>query len=177
MYQDWLNKKILVIGCGNPLLGDDGFGSAVIDTFEKEYTCANSIGVLDAGTAVREILFDLLLSDKRPDHLMIVDAGDFPGTSPGNILQINIDQIPLNKVHDYSLHQFPSRNMLKELKGFSSMDLQFFAVQVAHIPEFVSPGLSRSVKQAVAQMCELLMEKINEMKRYSVKRRLDHADL
>ncbi len=51
MYQALLQKKILVFGCGNPLLGDDGFGPAVIEHIMKIHTQAEDVGFLDAGTS------------------------------------------------------------------------------------------------------------------------------
>ena len=168
------NKEILVIGCGNPLVGDDGFGPAVIACLEENYCLPGQVKIMDAGTSIREILFDLLLTPQKPDHLIIVDSVNFSGGTPGNIFRINLDQIPSHKISDYSLHQFPTQNLLKELREFSPMDLQFLAVQVDHIPEFVSQGLSKPVDSALLPMCDWILEEINGM--VGIKGD-DHADL
>jgi len=170
MYQDLFAKDILVIGCGNPLLGDDGFGPAVIESLEAQSIASDHLGLLDAGTSVRELLFDLLVSPKKLHTLILVDAVLQPNALPGDILPILLDQIPVNKVHDYSLHQFPTTNMLQELKNSTQIDIQMYGVQVSCIPEKVKPGLSLPVKKAVAGMCSMILEKINERSRI-------HADL
>ncbi|MBU2455345.1 MAG: hydrogenase maturation protease, partial [Proteobacteria bacterium] len=138
------------------LLGDDGFGPEVIKALEARHILTDDIGVLDAGTSFRELLFDLLLCAKIPRTLILIDAIQYSNALPGDILCINIDQIPENKVADYSLHQFPAMNMLKELKELSLIDIQIYAVQIDYIPLEVKPGLSDPVKKAVDKMCCLI---------------------
>jgi hydrogenase maturation protease len=41
---------ISIIGLGNVLLGDDGFGPLAIETFRCEYECKPNVDVLDLGT-------------------------------------------------------------------------------------------------------------------------------
>jgi coenzyme F420 hydrogenase subunit delta len=109
-------KPRLVFGCGNPLFGDDGFGAEVIRLLEAEYRLPSDVAYLDVGTAVRDILFDMLLSRKYPRQIIIVDAMALKDASPGEIREIGLDEIQPAKIVDYSLHQFPTTNMLKELR-------------------------------------------------------------
>ncbi len=160
MYLDLFNKDILVVGCGNQLLGDDGFGPAVIESLEAQNILADHIGLLDAGTSVRELLFDLLLSSPIPKRLILIDAVQHSNVLPGEIIRIDIDQIPENKVADYSLHQFPTINMLKELRDASMIDIEIYAVQIDNIPQMVKPGLSKPVKEAVRKLCNLIKLKV-----------------
>lgn len=161
MYQNFFNKERLVFGCGNPFFGDDGFGPAVIEHLEKNHDIASTVEVLDAGTSIRDILFDLLLSEKRPDQIVIVDAMDQPGKIPGDLSEIYIHQIPMNKTSDFSLHQFPTTNMLKELSEATGIDVRVFVVQTDALPQQVSPGLSPAVAEAVPAMCHKIMETLN----------------
>lgn len=160
MYLELFEKDILVIGCGNPLLGDDGFGPAVIRSLESQDIPSGRIGFLDAGTSIRELLFDMLLSGKVPELLVIIDAVQVSDALPGEIIRIDVDKIPGNKIADYSLHQFPTTNMLKELKDSCRTKIVIYAVQVANLPEMVRPGLSLPVKEAVARMCGLIRQHI-----------------
>ncbi len=161
MYLDLFKKDVLIIGCGNPLLGDDGFGAAVIQALETQFNIPNNVGVFDAGTSIREILFDLLLSDARPEKLFVIDAIQYKKAMPGDIFHIDPDKIPHNKIADYSLHQFPTTNILKELKQSSSIDIQIYAVQVKIIPELVDIGLSTPVKDAVLPLCNKIYHQLN----------------
>ena len=150
----------LVLGCGNPLIGDDGFGPAVIRQLEEAYAIPESAACIDVGTSVRDILFDLILSEKKPRRIIIVDAADTPGIAPGEIRAIDIDQIQPEKCCDFSLHQFPTTNMLKELKEETAIDVRVFVVQVAGLPEEVMTGLSAPVQSAIPRMCARIMAEI-----------------
>ena len=150
-------KACLIFGCGNPLLGDDGFGPAVIAHLENHYQLPEHAAILDVGTSIREILFDMLLSDSKPQQMVIVDAAQHPQVEPGTISEINIDQIQLSKISDYSLHQFPTTNMLKELKEETEIDIRVLVAQMSCQPTEVKPGLSQPVKDAVPRMCERIL--------------------
>jgi|GEM_PF-77973 coenzyme F420 hydrogenase subunit delta len=151
-------KPRLVFGCGNPLFGDDGFGAEVIRLLEAEYRLPSDVAYLDVGTAVRDILFDMLLSRKYPRQIIIVDAMALKDASPGEIREIGLDEIQPAKIVDYSLHQFPTTNMLKELRQHTDIDVRILVVNPADIPSEVHPGLSASVQAAVRPMCQWIMD-------------------
>jgi coenzyme F420 hydrogenase subunit delta len=150
----------LVLGCGNPLIGDDGFGPAVIQHLEKNYLLPDSVAAIDCGTSIRDILFDLLLSPQKPCKMIVIDVTDSPDLAPGEIREIEIEQIRPEKISDFSLHQFPTTNMLSEIKAETSIDVRVFVAQVAGRPSEVMPGLSDPVRAAIPAMCELIMEEI-----------------
>lgn len=142
-------KSHLVFGCGNPLLGDDGFGPAVIDHLERCCQLPDYVGVLDVGTAIRDFLFDLLLAENKPRQIIVVDAAEKPNHRPGDLYELPVTEIDDAKIHDFSLHQFPTTNMLHELQTATEIEIRILVVQVAHIPEMVAPGLSPQVAAAV----------------------------
>jgi coenzyme F420 hydrogenase subunit delta len=150
----------LVLGCGNPLIGDDGFGPAVIQHLEQHYRLPDDVAAIDCGTSIRDILFDILLSAKKPVKMIIVDVTDSPGLAAGEIREIDIDQIRPEKISDFSLHQFPTTNMLKEIKHETSIDVRVFVVQTAGMPTEVKPGLSEPVRAAIPPMCERILAEI-----------------
>ncbi len=59
------SKPCLIFGCGNPLFGDDGFGPKVIEHIEKHHEIPGYAACIDVGTSIRDILFDILLSQKN----------------------------------------------------------------------------------------------------------------
>ena len=65
---------VLIFGCGNTLMGDDGFGPAVIERLQTRHTLPSSVWVEDVGTSIRDILFDLLLAPQKPKMILIIDA-------------------------------------------------------------------------------------------------------
>jgi len=150
----------LVLGCGNPLIGDDGFGPAVVQYLEENHRVPDSVAVIDCGTSIRDILFDILLSPQKPRKLIIVDVTDTTGLSPGEIREIDVDQIRPEKISDFSLHQFPTTNMLKEIKEQTAIDVRILVVQAAGRPAEVRPGLSDPVWAAIPPMCERILAEI-----------------
>lgn len=146
-------RSHLVFGCGNPLLGDDGFGPAVIDHLERCCRLPAHVGVLDVGTAIRDFLFDILLAEGKPRQIIVVDAADKAGHRPGDLYELPVTEIDAQKTHDFSLHQFPTTNMLHELQTATAIDVRILVVQVTCIPDVVAPGLSPEVQMAVPLAC------------------------
>jgi coenzyme F420 hydrogenase subunit delta len=151
MLTETLEKSILILGCGNILFGDDGFGPAVIQHLKENYDLSDDVLVQDVGTGIREILFDLALSPKKPQKLIIVDAVDYPDRTPGEVFEISVDGIPAKKTSDFSLHQFPTVNILKELQEETDIAIRIIVAQVAHLPQEVHSGLSEEVTQALPE--------------------------
>ncbi|NNG15709.1 MAG: hydrogenase maturation protease [Gemmatimonadales bacterium] len=152
---DWHGKRSCILACGNVLFGDDGFGPAVARSCIRDCTIPADVCVYDAGTSVRNILFDILLSEERPSHIVIIDAMDV-GREPGELFSLDLDAMPGKKTDDFSMHQIPTSNLLRELRDLCGVTITILACQVAHIPTGVSPGLSRPVSEAVPRAVELL---------------------
>ncbi len=145
----------VIFGCGNVLFGDDGFGPAVVQRLLVTGVASTGVRVEDVGTGIRDILFDFILCEEiRPKRIIVVDAVDHPGRRPGEVFEIDPASVPAKKIHDFSLHQFPTVNMLTELSEATDIEVRVIAVQIQRIPEEVSPGLSRPVAEAVSKAVE-----------------------
>ena len=157
-------KSVLIFGCGNILWGDDGFGPAVIEHLNQHYSLPDDVLARDVGTSIRDTLFDLILSEQKPKLLIIIDAVDHPDRRPGEVFEIPVEGIPENKVSDFSLHQFPTVNMLQEIKEKSGMQVKIIVARTESIPEEVQPGLSESIQRAVPIACEQIMAAIKAVR-------------
>ena len=153
---EFCQKPILVLGCGNILFGDDGFGCAVVDYLESHYQVPEAVCLLDVGTGVRKLLFTLCLSSARPQRLLILDAID-AGRTQGEIFEIDPAEIPPVKLDDFSLHQLPTSNLLRELQESCGVEVRVLACQTGPLPEEISQGLSKAVSGAVPQAAEWLV--------------------
>jgi coenzyme F420 hydrogenase subunit delta len=71
-----------------------------------------------------------------------------------------VEGIPLQKTHDFSLHQFPTVNMLQELKDHSPIDVKILVAQVETIPEEVTPGLTPAMETAVENTCQRILAEL-----------------
>ena len=158
---DYSKKKFLILGCGNILFGDDGFGPEAAEYFKKNYSIPANTEVINAGCSVRNILFDISLSKKRPKKIIIIDAF-YIGKTPGEVFEIDINDIPENKIDDFSMHQIPTSNLLKELKDLIKIDIKIIACQPEFIPETVFIGLSEKVTSSIPKICDLVIEEIRK---------------
>lgn len=152
----------LVFGCGNPLFGDDGFGPCVIDHLTAHHELPEHVACVDIGTSIRGLLFDMLLSPEKPQLIVIVDAMDLDGWMPGQIHEIDVNEIQPAKISDFSLHQFPTTNMLKEIQEGTDITVRILVVQTAELPSEVRPGLSPAVAAAVPEMSRRIMAVISQ---------------
>ncbi len=157
MGPEWYDKSILILGCGNVLIEDDGFGPAVAQQLQHNFTIPSDVCVLDTGTSVREILFDTILADKKPSKIVIVDAMDC-GLEPGELFSPDIDSFPKAKLDDFSVHQVPTSNLLRELRDLCGIEIIVVACQVAGACDMVNPGLSEPVSKAVERAVEMISE-------------------
>jgi coenzyme F420 hydrogenase subunit delta len=146
----------LVLGCGNILFGDDGFGCALVEHVNSHHRTPEDVCMLDAGTGVRKLLFTLSLSPVRPRRLLIVDAVD-TGRAPGEIFEIDPSEIPAVKMDDFSMHQIPTSNLLRELQDACGVEVRVLACQTGPLPEEICPGLSPPVRAALPRAAEWLV--------------------
>lgn len=154
---DFCREPTLVLGIGNILFGDDGFGCAVVEYFEKHHAVPPAVCLLDAGTSVRKLLFTLCLSPVRPERLLILDAID-TGRAPGELFELDPAAIPPVKLDDFSMHQLPTSNMLRELQESCGVEVRVLACQTGPLPEEISQGLSEAVRSAVPKAAEWLVD-------------------
>jgi coenzyme F420 hydrogenase subunit delta len=170
MIQEMFEKEILIFGCGNILMGDDGFGPAVIAYLCDNHDLPSHVMAEDIGTSIGDFLFDLILSPDKPRQIVILDAVSQPGRKPGDLFELPLSKIPDKKVGDFCMHQFPSVNLLMELDQ-AGVDIRILAVQIKSLPDSVGPGLSPEVLNAVPTACERLLDMITHVHPSNLKQR------
>ncbi len=154
------DAAVVILGCGNTLLGDDGFGPAVAETLAEHRLLPEHVCVVDAGTAASDLLFDMVLRPEKPKALFIVDAVQVPGREPGELFWLAPTAVPSAKRADFLMHQFPSADLLRELAEEGGVKVAILAVQAGLVPDEVAPGLSPAVAQAVPRAVELLLREV-----------------
>lgn len=153
------DKHTLIIGCGNVLLGDDGFGPCVIKELAKS-ALPDEVGLIDAGTGIRKILFNLVLGGAKPRKMIIVDAIDLAGKKAGEVFEVPLDAVPAQKKEDFSVHHLPTTNMLLELKTQCQVEVKIIAAQVSGLPSEMKCGLSAPLQSAVKKAVELILKEL-----------------
>jgi len=154
---EYVKKRVLILGVGNMLFGDDGFGPAAADYLLKNCMIPDDVYIMDVGIGAGDVLFTVALSQKKPEKIIVLDAVDV-NRKPGEIFKLSIDDLPANKITDFSLHLFPSTNLLKELRDRMGVDVVILACQAEKIPEIVNPGLSDSVRKALPKAAKMALK-------------------
>ncbi|MCK7511140.1 MAG: hypothetical protein MZV70_48475 [Desulfobacterales bacterium] len=121
---------------------------------KQHHSLPDSVASIDCGTSIRDILFDIILvpAQTAPDHHRRRHRQ--PGSwRPGKSARSTSTRSGPRRRSDFSLHQFPTINMLKEIKEETPIDVRVFVAQVAGMPSEVKPGLSEPVQAAVPRRC------------------------
>ncbi|MFH0725965.1 MAG: hydrogenase maturation protease [Pseudomonadota bacterium] len=163
MKADIFAKPILVVGCGNPLMGDDGFGSEVIARLSTHYLLPPSVHAEDVGTGILDLLFNLIQLPQRPTHLFIVDTVSVPDRIPGELFEIDLDHMSPQNQTEFSLHQFPSTTLFREMNKEAGILVRILVVQAKHIPDCIQPGLSGEVQNALDPACNWIAREVKEL--------------
>jgi hydrogenase maturation protease len=137
-------NRTAVIGVGNILYGDDGFGPRVVERLQGE-DLGHGVDVIDGGS----IGIDLLDYLTEYDRVIIVDAAQM-GLEPGELRVFTPGQVrSLEKGAPLSLHSADVLGVIKLAGAIGKPigDVHIVAVQ----PQFVGPhdGLSETVRPAL----------------------------
>ncbi|MBL8388328.1 MAG: HyaD/HybD family hydrogenase maturation endopeptidase [Hydrogenophaga sp.] len=98
---DTLPARIVVLGIGNLLWADEGFGVRCIEALQRRYEFADHVSLIDGGT---QGLY-LIQHVQEADALLIFDAIDY-GLEPGTLKQVRDDEVPrFMGAKKMSLHQ------------------------------------------------------------------------
>ncbi|HAK73215.1 MAG TPA: hydrogenase HupD, partial [Sporomusaceae bacterium] len=94
------NAKITVLGIGNILLQDEGFGVRVIERLGQRFTFSSDVQLLDGGTLGMELMRFLAGTEK----LILVDA--ISGNQvPGTQYDFRNDQVKAYFKDKVSMHE------------------------------------------------------------------------
>jgi coenzyme F420 hydrogenase subunit delta len=151
-------SRVMVFGCGNTLFGDDAMGPAVIGLLQEDPELPEDVGLLDVGTSIRMQIFDLLHSDAKPERVVVVDAVTEEGRAPGEIWEISVEDMDPKKIKDFSMHQFPTVNMLKELRDTTGVDVKIVVAQTGWVPETMEEGFSDAMREALPKVAARVKE-------------------
>ncbi|MBS1140005.1 MAG: Hydrogenase 1 maturation peptidase HyaD, Aspartic peptidase family [Proteobacteria bacterium] len=127
-------KRILVLGIGNILWADEGFGVRCVEALNEGWEFPPQVTVMDGGT---QGLY-LLPYVQEADCLLVFDAVDY-GDEPGKLRVVVGDQVPrFMGVKKMSLHQtgFQEVLMAAELTQKLPAELVLVGVQAEQLEDF-----------------------------------------
>lgn len=154
--------KTLVVGLGNPILGDDGIGWVTAEEVRKHFPAGLGVDV-DCLSLGGISLMEHLIGY---EHAILIDAW-ICNEKPGSIIVSNLDKLPdqsafhLTSTHDMSLQNAMrlGRQLGAELPG----EITVVGISARHVYDFseeLSPPLAEAVPKATQIVVELLTQNI-----------------
>jgi len=147
-------RKVLILGVGNLLLTDDGFGVHVLTALQKRGVPAN-VTLLEAGT----ISHQMILTFGEFDLLIVIDAV-LAGDVPGALFRFSPNEMRFMPERKMSLHELSLIDVLNmaELCG-GKPETIIIAVQPKDVTSW-SLELSEEVKAAIPKTLDLITEEL-----------------
>lgn len=139
-------SRVVVLGIGNLLWADEGFGVRCVEALQRGYVFEPEIRLVDGGTQGLYLL-DLV---QDADRLLILDAIDY-GLTPGTLRVIEGDDVPrFLGAKKMSLHQtgFQEVLALAQLTGRYPSEVVLIGCQPEELEDY-GGSLRPVVKQAL----------------------------
>jgi hydrogenase maturation protease len=147
-----------VIGLGSPIMGDDGFGLAVLARLEERWELPEDVELVDGGTWG----MTLLPTIEDSDHVLFIDAIN-TGSAPGTVAVIEREQLPKYFMLKLSPHQIDIREVLAacELRGTLPEVTEAYGAQPDVID--MSTELSPALAARVDEVADLVGERLGRL--------------
>ncbi len=140
------DKKVLLLGVGNRLRGDDGIGSYLVKRLKKKV----NIPLIDAGDVPENYIGPIETSGAN--LVLIVDAADF-GANPGEITLVELNQL---KDFGVSTHSANLALLFKVIPKEKRPDALLVAVQPKSTA--TGRGLSEAVRESLDGLEHLFLQ-------------------
>jgi len=151
--------KTLVLGIGNILWADEGFGVRAVEAFHARFETSGDVTVLDGGT---QGLY-LVQFVEACDQLLVFDAIDY-GLEAGELLFIKDDAVPrFTGAKKMSLHQTGFQEVLSaaDLLGRYPDRLALIGVQPLDLEDWGGP-LTAPVRAAIEPALDAALKVLAE---------------
>jgi hydrogenase maturation protease len=146
---------VLVVGLGNPIMGDDGLGLAALERLRRDWRLPAGVEPVDGGTWGMRLLPVI----EQAESVLLLDAID-AGRAPGDLIELDGDALPRLFGHKLSPHQIDLREVLAvaDLRGTLPRRIAAIGLQperiamAAELSPTVAEGLVRMLAAVVARL-------------------------
>lgn len=152
-------KRILVLGIGNILWADEGFGVRAVEEFHRRYAVPDNVTILDGGTQGLYLVNYL----EEADCLIVFDAIDY-GLEPGQLKLVRDEEVPkFTGAKKMSLHQTGFQEVLSaaDLLGRCPRHLALIGCQPLDLEDWGGPltdPVRAQIEPAIEAACALLAQ-------------------
>ena len=129
-----MEKRALILGIGNVLWADEGFGVRAVEALDQRYEFPSSVKLMDGGTQGIYLVHHV----EQADILVVFDAIDY-GLEPGTLKLIEGDEVPrFMGAKKMSLHQTGFQEVLAmaEMLGNYPQHLLLVGVQPVQLEDY-----------------------------------------
>ena len=144
----------VVMGIGNPLLGDDGFGVEVAQRVRHLFAASHELSDVEVVDGGSQGLYLLPYLQGRT-HIIVADAIAFGGR-PGEVVRLTADQVPARLQVKMSEHQVGFNEVLALLRllGEEPREFVFFGVEPKsnHWADPLSPEVEAAILPVAEQI-------------------------
>ncbi len=147
--------NILILGIGNLLWADEGFGVRAVEEFHRQYDTPDNVTLMDGGTQG----IYLVQHVRDADVLIVFDAVDY-GLPPGTMKRVEGEEVPkFMGAKKVSLHQTGFQEVLAmaEMMNDAPTHLLLIGVQPVELEDF-GGGLRPETKAQVDPAIEMALE-------------------
>ncbi|MCV6596194.1 MAG: HyaD/HybD family hydrogenase maturation endopeptidase [Mangrovicoccus sp.] len=152
--------NVLVLGIGNVLWADEGFGVRCIEYLAQNWTLPETVTLLDGGTQGLYLLPFL----ESADILVVFDAVDY-GLAPGTLKLIQGDEVPrFMGAKKMSLHQTGFQDVIAtaQLMGYCPETLLLIGCQPQELEDY-GGGLRPIVRDQIEPAVNLALTELAQM--------------
>ena len=150
------HKKIIIVGVGNRLLGDEGLGLHIIDNL-SQIPMPTNVNIINCGCD----LLSLIPYLNEPQKIIVIDAIRARG-KPGKIYRFDYCELEVGDVKMRSSHQVGAIDALGLLKQIYPILIDCEVVIIGMEPKAVelTTCLSKEVKESIADILRLIFGEI-----------------
>lgn len=152
------NKRILVLGVGNILFTDEGFGVRVAEELEQKYVFSENVTILDGGTLGLKLMGPIMESD----YLIIADIVLNDGT-PGDVFRLLGEDLNKACAFKNSMHQTDLLDTLANcsIVGNVPDDVILYGIEPVNYKD-MSAALSPELEAKLPEVMGLVLEEIEK---------------
>ena len=144
--------RVVFLGVGNELQGDDAAGLLVIRALAARLSSSPTVLILEGGVAPEN--FTGKIRKFTPDRVIIVDAADM-GFEPGTIQVIPLDQVD---GFSASSHILPLSVLAKFIIADTGCEVGIVGIQAKSLE--MGEDVSAPVQRAVATLVDVLYDQL-----------------
>ncbi|WNY24722.1 coenzyme F420-reducing hydrogenase, FrhD protein [Methanolapillus millepedarum] len=166
---EYLEKEVLVLGCGNILFGDDGFGFHVVNRLNElksgggcdaSVLSDDKIGIIDAGTGASHFILSLIDETTIIRKIIIVDIVDY-GLVPGEMIKLYPKDLPRIPKYQIDAHDMPLAGMLVDLNKDFGIDVVVIGCQYKNMPApDICMDLSDEVEASIDKAVDMVLDEL-----------------